>query len=198
MPRLSNEQHETFARLYVNGVAGQTKYHGGRAAFAAGYEPTHATKLLDRPEVLARIQELNDAMLTNADITAQRVMLELGRVAFGDVRKVYAPDGTLIPIHELDDDAAAVVAGFEHEEITKNVKGQKVLDLVTGEMVDAVIQVRTRTTKVKRYDKNPALTTLAKHFKLVGDEGDGVNALASALADRLNNAHKRAKQEKAE
>jgi phage terminase small subunit len=136
-------------------------------------------------------------MLKAADITAQRVMLELGRVAFGDVRKVYAPDGSLLPVHELDDDAAAVIAGFEHEEVSKRVKGAKVLDLATGEMVDAVVHIHTRTTKVKRYDKNPALTTLAKHFKLVGDEGDGVNALASALADRLNNAHKRAKQEKA-
>lgn len=192
MPRLSNELHETFARRYLH------TYNADRTAREMGISEHTAAAYIRRPEILERISELSESMLKASDITAQRVMLELGRVAFGDVRRVYAPDGTLLPVHELDDDAAAVIAGFEHEEVTKNVKGAKVLDLATGEMVDAVVQVRTRTTKVKRYDKNPALTTLAKHFKLVGDEGDGVNALASALADRLNNAHKRAKQEKLE
>ncbi len=35
------------------------------------------------------------------------------------------------------------------------------------------------------------MTLLAKHYKIVGDEGDGVNALASALADRLKMARNR-------
>jgi phage terminase small subunit len=196
MPRLSNEQHETFARMYVNGVAGRRKYHGGHAAVAAGYEPTHCSKLMARPEVLARIQELNDAMLTNADITAQRVMLELGRVAFADVRKVYAADGSLLPVCELDDDTAAVVSAFKHEQTSTRSK-EKVMNLDTGEMEEVETVQRVRTTEVKRYDKTPALGILAKHFKLVGDEGDGVNALASALADRLQTARKRNKQEQA-
>jgi hypothetical protein len=35
------------------------------------------------------------------------------------------------------------------------------------------------------------VTLLAKHYKIVGDEGDGVSALASALADRLKTARRR-------
>ena len=31
----------------------------------------------------------------------------------------------------------------------------------------------------------------AKHFKIIGEEGDGVNALASALANRLDSARRR-------
>ena len=98
-----------------------------------------------------------------------------------------------------DDDAAAAVSQIESEEHTAFKKELRI-DLVTGEqeldengnpIVDTVV-VKTYTRKVRRFDKNPALNTLAKHFKLVGDEGDGVNALASALADRLQSARKRA------
>jgi hypothetical protein len=52
-------------------------------------------------------------------------------------------------------------------------------------------RVEIRTAKVKFMSKDASLTTLAKRFKLIGDEGDGVNALATALADRLKTARSR-------
>lgn len=137
--------------------------------------------------VRERIAELSETQLQASDITATRVMLELGRIAFSDVRKVFREDGQLIPVHELDDDAAAAIQGIEHE--THVLVGRKELNLATGEMEPTVTQVRT--TKIKRANKDAALQTLAKHFKLIGDEGDGVNALANALADRLKTARKR-------
>ena len=47
------------------------------------------------------------------------------------------------------------------------------------------------TKKIKRADKMAALALLARHFKIVGAEDDGVNQLATALADRLNRAKRR-------
>ncbi len=77
----------------------------------------------------------------------------------------------------LDDDTAGCISAIE----------------VETRMVGPVGNQQAVTTrKIKRYDKNVALTTLAKHYKIVGDEGDGVSALASALADRLKTARKRA------
>jgi hypothetical protein len=185
MPRLSNEQHETFARRYVQ------CFHAERAALQSGYASKFAgARLLTKPEIAARVRELNEAMLKASDITAARVMLELGRVAFADIRQVFDDKGHLIPIHELSDDAAASIAGIEHE--SKFERSTELeLDLATGEMVPVVKRIETRTAKIKRFNKDAALGTLAKHFKLVGDEGDGVNALASALADRLKTARKR-------
>lgn len=185
MPRLSNEAHEIYARHYAQ------HSHAGKALKAAGLSVGYAATLAARPEIQARIVELNDAMLKASDITAQRVMLELGRVAFADVRKVFRADGTLIPIHELDDDAAASIAGIEHETKYEREGTEEVVDLVTGEVTTRPRIVAVRTAKIKRYGKDAALTTLAKHFKIVGDEGDGVNALASALADRLKSARTR-------
>jgi len=180
MPRLSNDRYEKFARFYVQ------HHDTRRAATQVGMAPRTGEFVVRYPQVAERIRELNERALTAADITGQRVMLELARVAFSDVRGIFDERGALKPIHEIDDDTAAGLAGVEFEEkIIREVEE----DLVTGEMVTRNVPIRT--AKIKRYDKNPALLTLAKHFKLVGDEGDGVNALASALADRLKLARKR-------
>jgi len=185
MPRLSNEKQERFCQVYAR------QFDRKAACAAAGYTKASADMLCVEPHIKARLRELGEAMLKASDITAQRVMLELGRVAFSDIRKVFNADGSLIPIHELDDDAAASIAGIEHDTQTKRSKGKLVMDLATGEMVPEVLETTTRTTKIKRFNKDAALGTLAKHFKIVGDEGDGVNALASALADRLKTARSR-------
>lgn len=181
MPRLSTEKREAFARNYL------IVKDADRAATRVGYASGVGQQLMLVPEVRERIAELSETQLQASDITAQRVMLELGRIAFSDVRKVFREDGQLIPVHELDDDAAAAIQGIEHE--THVLVGRKELNLATGEMEPTITQVRT--AKIKRANKDAALQTLAKHFKLIGDEGDGVNALANALADRLKTARRR-------
>ncbi len=181
MPRLSNERHENFIRAYFK--HNENFLAAGRAC---GITPQYAAKLSNFPEIRARVREVRESMLSVANITGQRVMLELGRVSFADVRGLYREDGSLKLIHELDADTAASIADVTFEERAEKVIEE---DLATGEPV--IVWKPVRTVKVKRYDKNPALLTLAKHFKLVGDEGDGVNALATALADRLKLARKR-------
>jgi len=186
MPRLSNEQREAFCRYYV------THWNATRAGEQAGYASGVAHNLVSQePEISARIRELNEMQLTANDITAERVMLELGRVAFADVRQLYAPDGSMIPIHEIGNDAAAAIAGMEFEEELVQDGHEWVEDLVTGERTKQRKWKTIRTVKVKRFDKNSALTTLAKHYKIIGDEGDGINALASALGARLKGARER-------
>lgn len=113
--------------------------------------------------------------------------MEIGRVAFGDIRGIVDESGRLKPLAELDDDTAACVSGIEVE--TRFERDGVELDLVTGEAKPRFVSVQT--AKVRRYDKNPALGLLARHFKLVGDEGDGLNAIANALAARLQEARKR-------
>jgi phage terminase small subunit len=181
MPRLRNNEHEAFARHYVH------LHNAAKAGAMVGYSKSTADALISRyPTVAARVAELTDMLLKKTDITAERVMLELGRVAFSDLRKIVDDDGRLLPLKDLDADTAAAIAGIEVESRTEVVKG---LDLATGEPVTRMTPVVT--TKIKRSDKVAALNILAKHFKLVGDEGDGVNALASALADRLQSARRR-------
>jgi phage terminase small subunit len=181
MPRLKDEQRETFCREYVH------RFNTREAAFAAGYAnpDIQGANLLCYPEVKARCRELNERQLRRRDISAERTLHELARVSFSDIRKIVDPDtGQLRPPNEWDDDTAASIASFTVE--TRKERDGSEVDLATGEMTPRFISVTT--TKIRRYDKVPALGILAKHFKLVNDEGDGVNALASALSDRLNAA----------
>lgn len=130
-----------------------------------------------KPHVAQAVADLTKQKLEAAGITAQRVMQEIGRIAFLDIRKFYDANGNLKPIHELDDDAAAALSSVDVE-VKWTGKG------------DEAVPVTTK--KIRTVDKMAGLNLLAKHFKLVGDEGDGVNAFASALADRLRSARRRA------
>ena len=185
MPRLSNDQHEAAAHYYVK------HWNASRAAQQAGFVPGYAPQLFAREDVAARVQELNDMQLKAADITAERVMLELGRIAFADIRQIFDEQGALLPIHEIGDDAAAALAGIEIEQTVQSDGFEYVTDLITGKRTKQKRYKQVRIAKVKRYDKNSALTTLAKHYKIIGDEGDGINALASALGARLKGARER-------
>lgn len=170
---LSAQRREVFAAEYVKTGDRQA------AAAAAGYSPTGnaGAMQLQNPEVRQKVAELNKQKLEAAGITAQRVMQEIGRIAFLDIRRLYDENGDLIPIHKLDADTAAALASVDVETKWEG-KG------------DAAVPVTVK--KVRTVDKMAGLNLLAKHFKLVGDEGDGVNAFASALADRLRNARRRA------
>jgi phage terminase small subunit len=182
---LENRAYELFAQEYA-------QHHNCRkAAIAAGRSPSTGSALLQRPEVQNRIDQLADQAFTKANITAFRVIKELARIAFADPRGLYDEFGNFIPVHELDDDTAAVVAG-----IKVSIEGGKRGRLKrgheeSGNEEDTPIIV---TKDVKIVGKTEALVVLAKHFKLIGDEVDGANALANALADRLNAAKRRENQ----
>lgn len=170
MSACTDPRHEAFALAYVtNG------YNRAIAAREAGMSPGNAHYLLKTPHVAGRIQELIRDHFLPAQITAERTMLELGRIAFGDIRDLFDADGNLLPIGELDADAAARISAVDVE-VSWQGKGE-----------DAV---PVTVKKIRTYDKMAALGILAKHFKLVGDEGDGVNALAAALAERLRQGRK--------
>ncbi len=171
MPELSDPRAETFAQEYA-----RTR-NGPASALAAGYPPGYRhDKISSRTDIAARIQEIWQAQFDEANITPERVMRELERIAFQDIRPIFDSEGNLKPIHELDDDVAATIASVDVETRWEG-KG------------DDAVPVFTK--KVRRVDKMAALSILARHFKIVGDDNDGVNALANALADRLKAARQR-------
>ena len=143
------------------------------AARAAGLSVARATEWIQNDAYRARIHDMKRAALKLADVTPSRTLLELARVAFADVRDLYDEHGCLVNPSQLSDDAAASVASVEED---SRMDGR-------GEGAELV-----RTKKIKRHDKLGALGILARHHKIIGEVGDGVNELASALADRLNAA----------
>ena len=68
-----------------------------------------AARLLRNVEVQDAIEAAKEIRSERTGITADRTLLELSRLAFSDIRKVFTPDGLLRPITTLDDDTAAAV-----------------------------------------------------------------------------------------
>ena len=139
------------------------------------------SKLLRDPRIAKRIQEIQAAEFQDLGITAERVKEELARVAFASAAGLFDEEGRLIPVHELPDDVAATITGIDVE-VQQKMRKDTDGNLVAEDVV---------TKKIKRADKMAALALLARHFKIVGAEDDGVNQLATALADRLNRAKRR-------
>lgn len=86
---------------------------------------------------------------------ADRIVREIARLAFSDVRKAVNQDGSLKPLHELDDDTAASIASIETLEQYEG----------TGENRKLV----GYTKKLKLWDKNSALDKLCRRFGLYAD-----------------------------
>lgn len=189
MPALDNALHEEFAQAYV-----ALRYNANAAARAVGQHEGEGPQLLCYRGVMARVKELQKPLIRRHQITADRTMLGLARVAFVDPRRMIDPEtGQLLPIDLMDDDVAGAIKGFKtRTELEEN--GYET-DLATG-LPDKKRPkfIRVVTTEVKLNDRVPALTVLAKHFKLVNDEGDGLNALANVLSDRLQAARRRRTQ----
>ena len=192
MPRLATEQEEAFAHHYVE------SFNAIDAALAAGMVApgapgeraqanTKSNLMMLRPDVQRRVRELNDARLRRVDATAERTMRELSHVAFADIRQLFDVDGRLIDVHLLPDSVAAAISSIKVER--RRVRNGYETDLATGKKTPKYDDMET--VEIKRHDKMAALGILAKHFKIVGSEEDGVNALASALADRLDRAKQR-------
>lgn len=54
-----------------------------------------------------------EAQSARAEFVEERVLQELRKIAFSDVRKLYAKNGSLLPITELSDEIAPAVASMD-------------------------------------------------------------------------------------
>lgn len=125
-----------------------------QAAIRAGYSEKTASRigseLLGKTCISNAIENAQLARSTRTEVTADRVVKELARIAFVDTRQIFAwgPGGvTLRPSDELSDDEAAIVA--EVSETTSESGGN---------------------IKVKRFDKLKALELLGKHLGMYVDK----------------------------
>jgi phage terminase small subunit len=130
------------------------------AAKRAGYSEKTAysqgDRLLKDVEVKKLIADGMAKRSITTQITAERVLQELARVAFFDPRRLLNADGSPKPINELDDDTAAVLSGMD---ITEEYDG-------TG--ADRVFVGYTK--KVKVSDKVAALGLAMRHLGMLNDK----------------------------
>lgn len=143
-------KQEAFVREYLIDL------NATQAAIRAGYSAHTAKAIgsenLTKPDVAQAIQEAKASRASATGITAERVLLELSRIAFFDPRTLLNDDGSAKPVNELSDDTAAAIAGLDLQE------------LHTEDGVSGVVK------KYKIADKNTALTNALRHLGLLNDK----------------------------
>lgn len=133
-------------RFLIHGI-------GRQAAIEAGYKDgtgimVVASRLLDKPNIKAYLEARTTKIFDKLEITQERVMKEYARLAFSDIRSFFNEAGGLKSLHELDDDAAAVLASVETDELFEGHGEER-------------RQVGV-TRKIKMWDKKGALDSICK------------------------------------
>jgi phage terminase small subunit len=113
-------------------------------------------RLLKNVEMQRPIQAAMDKRADKLEITADRVLQEIAKLAFNDPRKFFESDGSLKRIQDLDDDTAACIAGMEVIELFEG----------SGEQKHAYGLLK----KIKIADKGHNLERLGRHLKLFTDK----------------------------
>lgn len=124
-----------------------------KAAIRAGYSKKTAEQyghqLLKKTSVAEAVAAGRAKLSARVQITQERVIDELAKIGFSDIRKMFTPGGNLLPIHDLDDDAAACLSSIEV--VTRKAPG--------GEDVEV-----EHVAKIKVWDKRAALVDIGKHL----------------------------------
>ncbi len=168
MSTLKNTRHEAFAQARVAGMTIDAAY------VEAGYKAnrSNAARMNAKEHIRQRIRELMYAAAEQAEMTAAQVLEEIGQIAFSDIRELYDPDGNLLPVEAMPENAARAIQSIKVT--SKAAPGSD-----AGEML--------YTTEIKFWDKNAALEKLAKHFMLYDGNGPEINDPAADLLAAIMN-----------
>ena len=152
--------------------------NGTQSAIYAGFsEKTarqQASQMLATQEVEDYLQELRIKLADETGITQKRVLTEIARLAFSDIRKYYNGDNQLIPVTDLDDDAAAALSSVKIDELYAG-------DVTIGQ-----------TKEIRLYNKLDGLEKLSKHLGIYGKDNEqsrpqnNINLTKEAI-DKLSN-----------
>jgi len=154
------EQQEKFCQAYVEcGNASEAYRRAYPRAKNWKPESVHrkAHELLGNVKIMSRLDELRRPALKKAEVTAERVVKELARIAFGDKRELmeWGPNGVVLKSSDgLSEDQAAMVAE-----------------------VSETISQGGCSIKLKTYDKVKALELLGRYLGMFVEKREVTNRL---------------------
>lgn len=143
------ERQKMFCRYYIIDL------NATRAAKKAGYKKTTAysqgQRLLKDVEILDYIKSLQAPAVEKLEITAERVLNELAKIGFANIKQYIEQDFKIKDFQKLSDDQTAVVSQIEvTEKELYNMKGDN--------------YGNEKQVKFKLHDKISALSYLGKHL----------------------------------
>lgn len=167
-------KQETFVREYLIDL------NATQAAIRAGYSKRTAYAIseenLRKPDIAAAVAAAQADRAARTEVTADRVLQELAKIGFSDIRQMFTESGCIRRVEELDDAAAASLSSIEV--VRRRVPGS---DREEPEYEDV--------TKIKLWDKRAALVDMGRHLgmftdKIQHDAGDGLKAFLDRIDGR--------------
>lgn len=135
--------------------------NGTQAAIRAGYSArtaeSQAWRLLRNARVAAAIQRRREQLAKQAEVSQERIIEELRRVAFADLRELVTWNGTAVTFvasNDLTLEQAAVVASVK----------AKIIEFDGDDVAGRKIELELKT-----HDKLRALEMLGRHLGLFKD-----------------------------
>lgn len=139
---------------FVDAYLADEGFNASNAAREVGYKSPGqaAATLLSNPKVAAligkRLKERSEA----CQVKAERVLVELARIAFANPQDMFSKDGVLMDITDMPESIARAIASVRVKQTTND----------EGEVV-------TTSTEVRFWNKNNALELVAKHLGMLDD-----------------------------
>jgi len=130
-----------------------------------------AHDLFKNPKITTRVAVLTAEYKKQHEVTVDRIVEELEKMAFVDVRRFLNPDGSMKKLAELDRRTAASLVNFEVEDLFDGTGEQR--------------KHYGRLTKVKLADKKASLDSLARVFGAFNDTVHNVNETYEEMIARL-------------
>jgi phage terminase small subunit len=155
MPLTAKQQR--FVDEYLIDLNATAAYKRAGYAGEGNSAEAAASRLLSNVKVSWAIQAAMKEREKRTEITQDRVLQEYAKLAFLDPRRFYNEKGNLIPVHELDADVAAALAGMEivTQRAGKDEDGNQEYEDVK---------------KIKFIDKKGALDSVARHLGMFNDK----------------------------
>jgi len=158
-----------------------------RAGYSARTAASQGARLLKHGGVARAVQAAQQARALRTEITQDRVLQELARIAFFDIRRLYRADGSMKDPCELDADTAAALASIEVKEELERGGGEDALqEPPASAAVSASAssapghggaprrrrgeQVGGYTIKTRVFDKVATLQLAMRHLGMLNDK----------------------------
>ena len=125
-----------------------------RAGFSVKTADVQGSRLLRNVRIRAAIAQAQACVANRAEVTVERVVRELGRIAFVDPAQFFDQQGNLLPISKMPEDCRRAIAALDIEELFARDENGK-------------MRPSGLVKKLKFAAKIPALDLLARHLGML-------------------------------
>lgn len=183
-------KQEAFVRAYIETGNASEAYRRAYDASRMKDSTVHvkASELLADGKITVRLNEIQAIHQKRHEVTVDRIIAELAKIGFADIRKAVKWHGSLIEEEDNPDGGDVVVIKTTYSNRVSLVSSDDVDD-DTAAAIAEVSQSPTGGLKIKLHDKQAALVNMGKHlgiFKEVHEHsGPDGGAIQIAKVERV-------------